>query len=215
MANAAQDRLFEIFVQIAGEQVSSLTSMVDTSQQLAGSLSDVVKQINVTKSSATQTATQGASAHSEAASGPLGVVEGIASTVLHNALGAVPLVRGILSLFGGGDSKPPEPTLLKHILPPAVNFQAAESGAGFTSVDFDQMGQARAFDGRGSERIQERPPVPEETTQAGMPVPLNQINVHVQAMDARSFLDRSSEIAAAVRHAMLNLNSINDVVNDL
>jgi len=37
----------------------------------------------------------------------------------------------------------------------------------------------------------------------------------VQAMDARSFLDHSSEIAAAVRTAMLNLNSINDVVNDL
>ena len=42
-----------------------------------------------------------------------------------------------------------------------------------------------------------------------------QITVNVQAMDARSFLDRSSDIAAAVRDAMLNLNSINDVVNDL
>ena len=45
--------------------------------------------------------------------------------------------------------------------------------------------------------------------------PAPQITVNVQAMDARSFLDRSSDIAAAVRDAMLNLNSINDVVNDL
>jgi hypothetical protein len=37
----------------------------------------------------------------------------------------------------------------------------------------------------------------------------------VQAMDARSFLDRSNDIAAAVRDAMLNMNSINDVVNEL
>jgi hypothetical protein len=37
----------------------------------------------------------------------------------------------------------------------------------------------------------------------------------VQAMDARSFLDRSGDIAAAVRDAMLNMNSINDVVNEL
>ncbi len=37
----------------------------------------------------------------------------------------------------------------------------------------------------------------------------------VQAMDAQSFLDRSSDIAAAVRNAMLNLSPINDVVNDL
>ena len=42
-----------------------------------------------------------------------------------------------------------------------------------------------------------------------------QITVNVQAMDARSFLDRSSDIAAAVREAMLNLSSINDVVNEL
>jgi hypothetical protein len=42
-----------------------------------------------------------------------------------------------------------------------------------------------------------------------------QITINVQALDARSLMDRSSDIAAAVRHAMLNLNSINDVVTDL
>jgi hypothetical protein len=34
-------------------------------------------------------------------------------------------------------------------------------------------------------------------------------------MDAQSFLDRSSDIAQAVRSAMLNMSSINDVVNEL
>ena len=42
-----------------------------------------------------------------------------------------------------------------------------------------------------------------------------QITVNVHAMDSRSFLDHSNEIALAVRDAMLNLNAINDVVNDL
>jgi uncharacterized protein YggE len=42
-----------------------------------------------------------------------------------------------------------------------------------------------------------------------------QITVNVQAMDARSFMDRSNEIALAVRDAMLNMNAINDVVNEL
>jgi hypothetical protein len=42
-----------------------------------------------------------------------------------------------------------------------------------------------------------------------------QITVNVQAMDAQSFLDRSSDIAQAVRSAMLNMSSINDVVNEL
>jgi hypothetical protein len=34
-------------------------------------------------------------------------------------------------------------------------------------------------------------------------------------MDSQSFLDHSNEIAQAVRAAMLNSNSINDVVNNL
>jgi hypothetical protein len=42
-----------------------------------------------------------------------------------------------------------------------------------------------------------------------------QITVNVQAMDARSFMDRSNDIALAVRDAMLNMNAINDVVNEL
>jgi hypothetical protein len=131
-------------------------------------------------------------------------VEHIASSVFENALGSVPLVKGILSLFGGGDSRPPETPLVKYVLPPSVHFQAAETAAGFSASDFDQTGQARTF-GSG------------ESTQSRMPVlqGAQQVTVQVQAMDARSFLDRSSEIAAAVRNAMLNLNSINDVVSDL
>jgi hypothetical protein len=42
-----------------------------------------------------------------------------------------------------------------------------------------------------------------------------QINVNIQAMDTQSFLDHSDEIAQAVRQAMLSLNSINDVMNDV
>src|SRR5215467_9440099 len=104
MASAAQEQLFEIFVQVAGEQVSSLTSVVDSSQQLAGSLSEVVKQVNLTKSSAgspapTTPPVQSSSQHSDTGGkGPLGVVEDIASSVFRNALGAMPLVHGILSL---------------------------------------------------------------------------------------------------------------------
>jgi hypothetical protein len=41
------------------------------------------------------------------------------------------------------------------------------------------------------------------------------ILVQVQAMDTQSFMDHSQEIAQAVRQAMLNLNSLNDVILDL
>jgi hypothetical protein len=42
-----------------------------------------------------------------------------------------------------------------------------------------------------------------------------QITVQVQAMDSRSFMDHSQEIAQAVRDAMLNMHALNDVISDL
>lgn len=42
-----------------------------------------------------------------------------------------------------------------------------------------------------------------------------QITVQVQALDSRSFLDHSEEIARAVREAMLNSHGLNDVVSEL
>jgi hypothetical protein len=41
------------------------------------------------------------------------------------------------------------------------------------------------------------------------------ILVQVQAMDSQSFMDHSQQIAQAVRQAMLNSNSLNDVIQDL
>ena len=45
--------------------------------------------------------------------------------------------------------------------------------------------------------------------------PGQSILVQVQAMDSQSFMDHSQQIAQAVRQAMLNLNSLNDVITDL
>jgi hypothetical protein len=41
------------------------------------------------------------------------------------------------------------------------------------------------------------------------------VHVHVQAMDSQSFMDRSNEIANAVKSAMLNSHSLNDVVSEV
>jgi hypothetical protein len=114
----------------------------------------------------------------------------IALDVVKSGLGLVPLVTTLFGLFGGGDNPAPAP-LTKYAMPARVNFEAAETADGLASVDYGQSGAPRSY------------------------APAPQVNVTVQAMDARSFLDRSSDIAAAVREAMLNLNSINDVVNEL
>ena len=119
----------------------------------------------------------------------------IALSVVKSGLGVVPLIGALFGLFGGGDEEKPVP-LIKYALPNRREFHVAATASGFAEVDYDETGLPRAYEPRASE---------------ASPA----ITVNVQAMDARSFLDRSSDIAAAVREAMLNLNSINDVVTDL
>jgi hypothetical protein len=100
-------------------------------------------------------------------------------------------------------------------MPPSLDFQAADSGGVLTSASYDQMGTPRAVGGE--------PPSPPSSTAAssagGVSSPAAaapaQTPSNVETMDARWFMDHSADIAAAVRNAMLNLNSINDVVNDL
>ena len=125
----------------------------------------------------------------------------IAETVLEGGLGVVPLISGLAGLFGGGDSEAPPP-LTKYVMPSAISFQSAESGGRLVASDSDQTGAPRRYE-----------PQPDGIGPAAAPAP--QITVNVQAMDARSFMDYSGEIAQAVRGAMLNLSSLNDVVNDL
>src|SRR5262249_35689402 len=105
-------------------------------------------------------------------------------------------------------------------LPPSIQFQAAETPNGLTTADLGQNGYARAYPNNAAPASAYDPgssPGVPNTSPAARPsdTPAPQITVNVQAMDARSFLDRSGDIAMAVRDAMLNLNSINDVVNDL
>ncbi len=136
-------------------------------------------------------------------------IETIASTVLKSGFGVIPLVGSLLGLFGGGAPEAPSP-LVKYALPPSLEFQGAQGDFGLGNSDYDQMGMPRLYAPVASERRAA------QTDSSGTPTgPAPQITVNVNAMDARSFLDRSSDIAAAVRDAMLNLNSINDVVNDL
>jgi hypothetical protein len=120
-------------------------------------------------------------------------------SVLKNGFGLSPLIGGIISLFGGGSSEQTAP-LVKYQLPAALDIRRAQTGTGTYGLDYDQAGNARAITGSGSSSSQ--------TTG-------QQVTVNIQAMDARSFLDRSNDIAAAVRDAMLNLNSLNDVIADL
>jgi hypothetical protein len=123
----------------------------------------------------------------------LSTVGSIASQVLGGGLGLVSLVSGLAKLFGGGDSSTTT-TLVSYTRPDAVNFEGQVSrstnGTDWTATQGSQAGTPTAASAQ-------------------------QITVQVNAMDSKSFLDHSNDIARAVRAAMLNSHSLNDVVNDL
>lgn len=157
--------------------------------------------------------------------------------VFETGLGVVPLIGGILGLFGGGSETPPQP--VKYQMPSAVSFMSADVGHDLLAADFDQMGLARQYESSGygisdlaasdPAELSENADVPSGTEavnretgsnpatgqQPGTAAPAPQITVNVQAMDAQSLMDRSRDIAEAVRGAMLTMSSINDVVNEL
>jgi hypothetical protein len=126
-------------------------------------------------------------------------VGSVASTVLKSGFGLAPLIGGLVNLFSSGGAETPAP-LVKYAMPTAIDFQAAQSNGRLGDLDYEQTGMARtSAQGAGLNGSGATP----------------QITVNVQAMDARSFLDRSNDIALAVRDAMLNMNAINDVINEL
>ncbi|HLH41374.1 MAG TPA: hypothetical protein VKV74_00210 [Bryobacteraceae bacterium] len=124
------------------------------------------------------------------------------------ATGLSPLITGLLSLFGGGGSSQPA-ELTRFELPPSMNVNAGISEAAPTQAfgaDFMAGGEPRPVAGPGA--TQGATPVSTATSSA------TQITVQVQALDSQSFLDRSQDIALAVRQAMLQSSVLNDVIQE-
>ncbi len=135
--------------------------------------------------------------------------------------GILSLIGGLIGLFGGGSSAPP--ALEKYEKPSPISFESADTGSGLSASDFDQMGAPRPYSSAGDAPAAADGGVASSsvggagggTSGSGGNAAAPQISVTVQTMDAQSFLDNSDQIAQAVRGAMLNLSSINDVVGEL
>jgi hypothetical protein len=202
MATTIPDELYKTFIQVQGQQASALTEVNLTLSGVLAQVQDLrapTPPANVKTASSSGSASQGSSAGD--------TLSTVASAIFKSGFGLAPMITGLISLFGGDSSPAPAP-LVKYALPASVALQGAESGGGLTGVDYDQSGMARAY--QASSTVSSPSPA---GTPGGAAAPL--ITVNVQAMDARSFLDRSGDIALAVRDAMLNMNAINDVVGEL
>jgi len=181
----------------AGESSALTQQLTSLTQQL-----QQLQTVNQTQIESIEANTQAVAQNSGAKGGgsTAGSIGGTIESVLGFGLGLSPLISGLVSLFGGGGSSAPAP-LVPYIAPLPVNATAGISGstAGAFGVDTADGGLPR--------------PAPASTagtspTSGGT----TQITVNVQAMDSQSFLDHSDDIAQAVRQAMLQSTTLNDVI---
>jgi len=134
-----------------------------------------------------------------------GGLSGRAAEVARGTLGAVsagltlsPLLSGLIGLFRRNKTEQPQ-LPVDYVKPDALRFVGvapSEAGGTFSAIDY------------GTRDV---PRVMPWSTQG----PVTNVTVQVRAMDSRSFLEHSDEIARAVREAMLNSHALNDVVSEL
>ena len=174
----------------AADQVTQLTQQLQQLQTVGQaetqSLQDNTLAVNQNTTQLGQTGSSTASKVGSTLQSTFGLFTGLS-----------PLITGLVSLFGGGGSnETAAPATFS--LPPSISVSAGVSEAAPTQAfgaDYGAGGQPR--------------PVVSATSSTAP-----QITVQVQAMDSQSFLDRSHDIAAAVRQAMLESGVLNDVIQE-
>jgi len=118
------------------------------------------------------------------------------SGLLLGGLGLAPLGSSILNLFRRERSGPEHVQV--YAAPSPVNLSLANGEGPAVALPQAVPGE------RGTIRAI-----------APSQAPATSVVVNVSAMDARSFMDRSGEIASAVRDAMLHMHPLNDVIEEL
>lgn len=192
MSSASQQTLLTAFNQASGSPSGgqSATANQGLSDALGQAAQAIDSQTQATSAN-TDALSQNSQAKSSSSGGGVSDVLNAASSFLGGGLSLMPLVSLISSLVGGGQSQPAP--LAPFSLPPSLNLQSSTNDQ---SVVWGENGLPRSAESGGANAGQ-------------------QITVQVQAMDSQSFLDHSDDIAGAVKQAMLNMNSINDVIASL
>jgi hypothetical protein len=210
----------QISASVTGTNGDLGTALSQAGQQIAQLQAAYQQQASLILAN-TQALQGNTSAHGGATVG--GSVAGAASSLLGGGLGLLsPLISGIASLFGGGTSAPaPLPV---YIPPPSVALSETLRTPGTANLFGGTTGSApppmytppaATPQGSGTDGAGATNGTGSSNTSGAQTAAPAQITVNVQAMDSQSFMDRSSDIANAVREAMLNLHPINAVVAEL
>jgi hypothetical protein len=180
-----------ISVDVASNNTDLSASLSQAGQQIAQLQSTYQAQASLIAAN-TQAIQGNTSAQSNHSAGS--VAGGIASS-LFGGLGLLsPLISGIASLFGGNSTPPPLP-VYRAPSPVAINATLNSATPNTPAPNGGPSSQSAA---------------------GSLPAPAApQVIVNVTAMDSQSFMDHSTDIANAVREAMLNMHPINGVVATL
>lgn len=217
MSSTTQEQLLRFFAQASRTDVSGTAA--STSSAAFDPISDAGEGESYAATPVGAGAKGGAESVAQNSGGTGSTIESALTTFLEGGLGIVPLVSGLLGLFGGGHSAPPQ--LEKYQQPSSIDFLSADTPNGLAAADYDQLGMPRLADTAvpsttaASTSGNGRSPAADGSGAGQRGTAAPQVTVNVQAMDAQSILDRSGDIAQAVRSAMLNMSSINDVISDL
>ena len=124
----------------------------------------------------------------------LNPIGGTSATNILTSLFLGPLWKGVFSLFGHGADEP-APVLTKYPFPEETRTDVS------AGLRINGDNSAASYDGLGLSRH--------------APASPTSINVSINALDARSILDRSDDIAAALKQAMLSNHEINDSLSEI
>ncbi len=191
-------------VGVSSENGDLANSLSQAGQQISQLQAAYAQQANLIaeNTQALQSNTSAQSGHSAGS-----VLGNAASGLFGGALSFLsPIVSGIASLFGGGSQTPA--ALPIYTPPPPVSINAvlqSPAPAAPPPISIAPLLQSPA-----------PPAAPAQSAPASAQSNSStQVTVNINAMDSQSFLDRSNDIANAVRSAMLNMHPINDVVTSL
>jgi len=205
MPSDAQETILGAFNQVSGILAAGGTTpgagtglSSSSSDRLTEALTEATQVINAqTQATSANTDALAQNSQTRGGGGTAGVASDAVSAAgqfLGGGLSLMPLASLFSSLFGGGQSQPAP--LVPYSLPPSLSLQSTTN---YQSVDWGENGLPRTAG----------------NSMANAPSSFPQITVQVQAIDSQSFLDHSTDIAQAVRQAMLNMNSLNDVITNL
>jgi hypothetical protein len=175
--------------------------------------------------SSTQTGTGGSSWAALLGGGKSGILGNLPAGLL-GGLGIGQLLSGALGLLGLGSHSKTLPPLQRFTLPDPMQLVASvPSSPKLLPV------QSTVTTEGSSTLASQRRSVPSPATSGlggstGLTAPTggpggqlvatgHQVHVHVSAMDAQSLMDRSNDIAKAVKNAMLQSSSLNDVISEI